>query len=92
MQDRTMVKNLLQYLTDKVLTSSSEFAAALEHFSITTTWQGETPRGPDECDRAFFVDVFSPHTAQAFINARYGHRPPCCVTDGGSGKTNRVGR
>jgi len=60
MQDRTMVKNLLQYMTDKVLTSSPEFAAALEHFSITTTWQGETPRGFDERDRAFFVDVFSP--------------------------------
>lgn len=40
-QDRAVVKALLQYMTDKCLTGSTEFRVALKHFDITTTYMGQ---------------------------------------------------
>lgn len=63
MNDRQVVQNLLQAMTDKLLISSTEFVAALTHFDIKTTYQGVKGDpawaglfGHKEC---FYVDVFS---------------------------------
>ncbi|EOY3302317.1 hypothetical protein ACP3NQ_004612 [Escherichia coli] len=40
-QDREVVKNLLQYLTSKNLTGSVEFREALKHFNVTTVYRWE---------------------------------------------------
>ena len=63
MTDRQVVKALLQALTDKLLISSPEFAAALAHFDLTTTYQG-VKGDPDWAglfgqQGCFYVDVFS---------------------------------
>ena len=65
-QDRAVVKALLQYMTERYLTGSEEFRAALKHFNITTTAIGQ--KFTDESAALFadkpnhFVDVFSPDT------------------------------
>lgn len=61
-QDRQVVKELLQHLTDKCLTSSEEFRTALKHFNITTTWQASN-KGLTKTTH--LVDVFSPETIDA---------------------------
>lgn len=53
-QDQTVIKNLLQYMTDKLLIGSKQFNEAREHFGITTTYQGEI-------GGSHFVDVFEPN-------------------------------
>lgn len=60
-QDRAVVKALLQYMTNKCLTGSAEFRAALNHFNITTTYEHTTCHldGDDE----HMVDIFSPGAA-----------------------------
>ncbi|WP_337263709.1 MULTISPECIES: hypothetical protein [unclassified Serratia (in: enterobacteria)] len=63
MNDRQIVSNLLQALTDKLLYSAPEFAAALAHFDIKTTYQG-VKGDPDWAGLfghkgCFYVDVFS---------------------------------
>lgn len=61
MNDRQVVKNLLQALTDRLLYSSPDFAAALKHFDIKTAYQG-TLGNPDFAglrEASFYVDVFS---------------------------------
>lgn len=63
MTDRNVVKNLLQSLTNKLLISSPEFAAALAHFDIITTY--EDVKGNPDLARIsgtkgwFYVVVFS---------------------------------
>ncbi|WP_048795700.1 MULTISPECIES: hypothetical protein [Serratia] len=63
MNDRQVVQNLLQAMTDKLLISSPEFAATLAHFNIITTYQGVKgdPDWAGLCGReaSFYVDVFS---------------------------------
>ncbi|EOZ3847086.1 hypothetical protein ACQLN5_004722 [Escherichia coli] len=46
-QDREVVKNLLQYLTSKNLTSSVEFREALKHFNVTTVYRWENKHSAD---------------------------------------------
>ncbi|MEH3581429.1 hypothetical protein POW01_20525 [Enterobacter cloacae] len=63
MTDRQIITNLLQSLTDRLLVSSPEFAAALSHFDIVTTYQG-VKGDPDwaglfDREGCFYVDVFS---------------------------------
>lgn len=62
MNDRQVVKNLLQAMTNKLLISSPEFAATLAHFDIQTTYEGvkgdpnwASLSGKERC---FYVDVF----------------------------------
>lgn len=65
-QDRAVVKALLQYMTERHLTGSDEFRAALKHFNITTAHTGQMVS--DESAKLFgqennyFVDVFTPDT------------------------------
>jgi hypothetical protein len=63
-QDREVVKNLLQYMTEKCLTGSPEFKAALKHFNITTTYQdrGYSEEDAKFCGRGLYyiVDVNYP--------------------------------
>lgn len=63
MTDRNVVKTLLQALTNKLLISSPEFAEALAHFEIITTYEG-VKGDPDWAGISgakgwFYVDVFS---------------------------------
>ncbi|WP_256137737.1 hypothetical protein [Escherichia coli] len=55
-QDREVVKNLLQYLTSKNLTGSVEFREALKHFNVTTVYRWENKHS----ERPYVVDVFAP--------------------------------
>ncbi|HFF9357691.1 TPA: hypothetical protein ACGFEA_004268, partial [Escherichia coli] len=55
-QDREVVKNLLQYLTSKNLTGSVEFREALKHFNVTTVYRWEN----EHSERPYVVDVFAP--------------------------------
>lgn len=63
-QDRAVVKALLQYMTERHLTGSEEFRAALKHFNITTTYIDQ--QVSDEAaallgkEHNHFVDVFRP--------------------------------
>lgn len=63
-QDREVVKKLLQYMTEKCLTGSPEFKAALKHFNITTTYQAHSinPEYAKICGRSlyYFVDAYRP--------------------------------
>ena len=52
-QDREVVKNLLQYLTSKNLTGSVEFREALKHFNVTTVYRWENKHS----ERPYVVDV-----------------------------------
>lgn len=63
MNDRQAVTQLMQYLSDKLLTSSDAFAQTLRHFDIQTTYEG-IMGDPEFAGFAnwkgfFFVDVFS---------------------------------
>lgn len=65
-QDRAVVKALLQYMTERHLTGSEEFRAAIKHFNVTTAHTGQMVS--DDCAKFFasennyFVDVFTPDT------------------------------
>jgi len=66
-QDRAVVKSLLQYMTDKCLTGSDQFRAAMVYFDVTTTWETtkylpETAEALGE-EQNHIVDVFSPVSA-----------------------------
>lgn len=50
-QDLNVIKNLLQYMSNKCLIGSKEFNEARKHFGITTTYQ-------DKLGENYFVDVF----------------------------------
>lgn len=73
-QDRAVVKALLQSMTERHLTSSPEFWAALDHFNITTTCQFEklSPEVLSVFGKKgnFVVDVYSPDTTEA-MSVRY---------------------
>lgn len=64
-QDRAVVKALLQYMTDKCLTSSDEFRAALKQFNVTTTYSGKDIEHDESAKilgvkHNHFVDVYYP--------------------------------
>lgn len=65
-QDRAVVKALLQYMTERHLTGSDEFRAALKHFNVTTAHTGQMVSDDSAkffgCENNYFVHVFSPDT------------------------------
>lgn len=68
-QDRAVVKALLQTMTDRYLTCSEEFRAAIKHFNATTT-KGMQKHSPSTAELLgvkcnYLVDVFSPDTIDA---------------------------
>lgn len=63
MEDRQLVKNLLQYLTDHELHHCAEFAALQARFNITTTALSLCSMRRDELRH--IVDVYSPDTSGA---------------------------
>lgn len=83
-QDRAVVKALLQNMTDKYLTGSDEFRAALKHFNITTTSYHShegftktkhvvivfTPDRIDRCPHGFHVEFASREEAEAYEAAQ----------------------
>lgn len=63
-QDRAVIKALLQKMTDKCLTGSDEFRAAIVYFNITTTFEFDRT-GHWGADDEYIVDVFAPGTIAA---------------------------
>lgn len=69
-QDRAVVKALLQYMTDKCLTGSPEFRAAVKQFAVTTTWYGKDIEHDESAKilgvkHNHFVDVYYPSRIDA---------------------------
>lgn len=62
-QDREVVKDLLQYMTERGLTGSSQFDAALKHFEVTTVVIHPVREGNFlRKEEIYSMDVYSPET------------------------------